>query len=100
MSKKKKPRQYWRNLTQIGRLFGQSAIATGRALAALGYRDRDTKQPTKLALEYGYARYKNRDGYLISLWNKEKVVEQLQILDGWVLEKEAIEVEAIEVIAF
>ena len=45
----------YRSATEIGRSFGISAIALGKALDAAGLRDPVTRQPTPAALGAGFA---------------------------------------------
>ncbi len=74
----------WKNQKDIGKLYGKSAIAVGKALVELGLKDEETKEATKIALDEGFAQLTPlKDGTLFYLWNKQKVCEELDLLEDW-----------------
>ena len=66
----------WLSLTDLGRIYGISAIHCGRTMEHLGWRDRRGR-PTPIALDMGAAmsRYSQGRG---TLWNRDICGRELQ----------------------
>lgn len=72
--KQKKFQANWASATDIGRLFGLSAIAVNKALEAKGLRDGTAKAPTAQALASGWAvATPLKDGTSHYMWSRSKV---------------------------
>lgn len=73
MSGNKKFQDIWVSATDLGRLFGMSAIAVNKALASAGLRDPASKAPTEQALAQGWALATPlKDGTPHYMWDKRK----------------------------
>lgn len=76
---KKKFTNVWGSQSDIGKLFGISAIAVGKVLITERLKDKDTKAPTKVALDLGWAiSTPLSTGEPFFMWNKAKVKELLK----------------------
>lgn len=76
MSKKNKNKfkNIWANQTNIGKLFGLSAVSVGKKLIEHGLRDKITKKATEEAIRDGFAKETPlKDGTYFCTWNKEKI---------------------------
>ncbi len=81
---KNKFKQTWKNQSELGLVYGKSAIAVGKALIELGLKDSSTKNPTDKALKEEIAKSTPlKDGTVFYLWHKAKTCEQLDSLEGW-----------------
>jgi hypothetical protein len=78
MSKNKKFKQTYTNLTDLGKQFGLSAVAIGKKLKELGLRQVDGT-PDPRALEDGTAKFTPlADGTPHYMWNRRKVAELIE----------------------
>ena len=107
MSRKNKRKftDIWANQTDIGKLFGLSAIKVGTKLIEHGLKDKVTKKATDKAIEGGYAKETPlKDGTYFCMWNKQNIksilsqdIKPLTAEQQWVNEvltrKKAIDVE-------
>ena len=81
---KNKFKQTWKNQSEIGLIYGTSAIAVGKALVELGLKDSSTKNPTEMALAEEIAKSTPlKDGNAFYLWHKTKACEKLDSIEGW-----------------
>ena len=72
--KKLKFKDVWANQTDIGKLFGLSAIKVGNKLTEHGLKDPDTKKATEKALKEGFVKETPlKDGTYFCMWNKQKI---------------------------
>ncbi len=70
---KRKFNDIWANQTDIGKLFGLSAIKVGEKLIEHGLKDKTTKKATDKAIEGGFAKETPlKDGTYFCMWNKQK----------------------------
>lgn len=102
---KRKFNDIWANQTNIGKLFGLSAIKVGEKLIEHGLKDKTTKKATDKALEGGFAKETPlKDGTYFCMWNKHQIklilsqeVKPLTTEQRWINEvltrKKAIDVE-------
>jgi hypothetical protein len=68
----------WANQTNLGKLYGLSAVAMGKRLKELGLRGEDGN-PTERALSEGYCKSTPlRDGTPFFMWNRQRVGESMQ----------------------
>ena len=82
--RKNKFKSIWKNQKELGLIYGQSAIAVGKALVELGLKDPDSKEATQISLEEGFAKSTPLgDGTPFFLWHKQKVCQDLDHLEGW-----------------
>lgn len=83
----------YHNLTHIGRYFGMSAVAVGRILSTLGYRDSSSKMPTQQALTNKWVVWTSTPtGQRYCLWKASEVVQKMresgyETLDDRVIKK-------------
>ena len=71
-------KKQWGNLTEIGRLFGFSAVKLGSELKALGLRSTDGK-PSPEALEQNLATSTPmKGGFEFYMWHKKRLPERLR----------------------
>lgn len=73
----------WKNIADMGYMFGEHAGSMGQALVDLGYRDAVSKKPTPKAFQEKLCQAGLTKAYL---WNVEKVSLQLQMdpkYAGW-----------------
>lgn len=69
----------YQNLTYIGRYFGMSAVAVGRVLSTLGYRDSLSKMPTTQALTNKWVVWSSTPtGQRYCLWKASEVVQKMR----------------------
>ena len=81
---KNKFKQTWKNQSELGLIYGKSAIAVGKALIELGLKDSSTKNPTDMALKEEIAKSTPlKDGTAFYLWHKAKTCEKLDSIKGW-----------------
>lgn len=66
----------WKNIADMGYMFGEHAGSMGQALVDLGYRDTVNKKPTTKAFQEKLCQAGLTKAYL---WNVEKVFLQLQM---------------------
>ena len=77
-------KQTWKNQSELGLIYGKSAIAVGKALTELGLKDSSTKNPTDMALTEEIAKSTPlKDGTAFYLWHKTKACGKLDSLEGW-----------------
>ena len=73
-NKKRKFKDVWGNQTDIGRLFGLSAIKVGNLLIEHGLKDSITKTATEKAIKEGFAKETPlKDGTYFCMWNKQQI---------------------------
>ncbi|MBL1209445.1 hypothetical protein [Geminocystis sp. GBBB08] len=80
MAKKrnKKFTDIWSNLTNLGKIYGLSAIKMGKKLKELGLRN-DEGKPTEKALLEGFAQSTPlKDGSPFYMWHKHKILELMR----------------------
>lgn len=81
---KNKFKSTWKNQSELGLIYGKSAIAVGKALVELGLKDSSTKNPTEMALSEEIAKSTPlKDGTAFYLWHKTKTCEKLDSLEDW-----------------
>ena len=71
---KRKFKDVWCNQTDIGKLFGLSAIKVGNLLIEHGLKDSITKKATEKAIQDGFAKETPlKDGTYFCMWNKHQI---------------------------
>lgn len=71
------PANEWLSLTELGRLYGISAVQTGRLLVLSGLRSREG-EPTAIALRDGIALCPNPGDHHQALWSREGCAAPLE----------------------
>jgi hypothetical protein len=80
---KNKFKTTWKNQSELGLIYGKSAIAVGKALVELNLKDSSTKNPTDKALKEEIAKSTPlKDGTAFYLWHKTQAHSRQSVADA------------------